>query len=486
MHLDTRKQLLIDELFLDQAVGVRLCMNPPVQHEEPVLLPDRPWEEKGISGYNTVIREADGRFRMWYGAAMFLGLPQEGAIRLCYAESEDGIRWEKPSLCLLPFRGSTDNNIVAPLLERQSQQGATVFRDERAPEEERYKLWTKFRPTDAEMEAGVGAGLYAMHSPDGIHWTVYPGQPNPPEQMCDTQNMFFWDDRIELYVGYTRVRETQMIDEAAEGGRGRYRSIGRITSPDFDNWSETQIVLEADDTDLAIPLPGEKTTPRPSLDFYTSCAMKSDDAQDVYLMFPSVYYHWQDDEFPATMDVQMLTSRDGISWQRAGDRQPFLRHGFDGDNTSGMLFANPWLIPVGKELWLYYKGTSRRHAGYDPGSSGIYRASLRRDGFISVDAGYHGGEFVTPPFTFDGHRLEVNCDGSAAGWLKVEVQTPEGQPIPGFSFDEANAVLGNDLSKPVTWRTHGDLSSLARREVRLRFVMRDMKLYSFRLAEVAI
>ncbi len=484
MHLDTRKQLFMDDLFLERADGVRLCVNPPVQHEEPVLLPDRPWEERGISGYNTVMREADGRFRMWYGASMLLGLPQEGAIRLCYAESADGLHWDKPMLGLLPFRGSVDNNIVAPQLERQSQQGATVYRDERAPEAERYKLWTKFRPTDAELEAGVGAGLYAMHSPDGIHWTVYPGQPNPPEQMCDTQNMFFWDDRLELYVGYTRVRETQHIDEAAGGGRGRYRAIGRITSPDFRTWSDTQVVLEADDTDLTIPLPGEKTTIRPSLDFYTSCAMKCDDAQDVYLMFPSVYYHWQDGEFPATMDVQLLTSRDGIAWQRTCDRQPFLRHGFDGSATSGMLFANPWLIPVGNELWFYYKGTARRHSGSGDiqAPSGIYRASLRQDGFISVDAGYRGGEFTTPPLTFEGDRLEVNCDGSAAGWLKVELQTPEGCPLPEFSFDQADAVFGNALRKPVAWKAGRDLAGLAGRPVRLRFVMRDMKLYAFRIS----
>ena len=53
-----------------------------------------------------------------------------------------------------------------------------------------------------------------MHSPDGIHWQVYPDQPNPPDAMCDTQNKFFWDDRVQQYVGYTRVKETQLLDEA--------------------------------------------------------------------------------------------------------------------------------------------------------------------------------------------------------------------------------------------------------------------------------
>ena len=64
-----------------------------------------------------------------------------------------------------------------------------------------YKLWSKFRPTDDEIAAGASQGLWAMYSPDGIHWQVYPDQPNPPDVMCDTQNMFFWDDRQERYVG---------------------------------------------------------------------------------------------------------------------------------------------------------------------------------------------------------------------------------------------------------------------------------------------
>ena len=264
-------------------------------------------------------------------------------------------------------------------------QGATVFRDESAPAEERYKLWSKYRPSDAELAAGAAEGLWGMHSADGIRWQYYPGQPNPPETMCDTQNMLFRDDRLGLYVGYTRVRETQLVEEAAKGGFGRYRSVGRITSPDFRNWSPLEITFEADARDLAIPVPSQRDDPRPNIDFYTSCAMKYELAEDVYLMFPSAYYHWGEEDYPATMDVQLLTSRDGISWQRAGGREPFLRPGLDGSGSSGMLFANPWLIPVGEELWLYYSGTARRHGPQtDPEAErresrmgGVYRSSIR-------------------------------------------------------------------------------------------------------------
>ena len=489
MKISDNKQLFIDERFIERSDGIELNMNLPVQHPYPVIVQDRPWEGKGISDYNTVLQEKDGRFRMWYGAAMYIGLPREGAIRLCYAESDDGMNWNKPSLGLVAFRGSKDNNIVAPKLERQSMQGACVFRDDRAPKEERYKLWSKFRPSDEEMKKGALQGLWAMYSPDGIHWTEYLDQPNPKDQMCDTQNMFFFDDRTNEYVGYTRVAETQQRDEAAEAeGKARYRSIGRITSPDFRTWSKTQIVLEADETELSMRVPYERRTMQPPIDFYTSCAMKYPYAQDVYLMFPSPFYHWGQegktepggDHFPAKLDVQLLTSRDGITWKRQGNRKPFISTGMDGSGTSGMIFANPWLIDAGTELWLYYWGTNNLHLPDFPGEhrTGIYRCSIRKDGFVSADAGYSGGEFTSPVFEFEGERLELNFDGGAGGWLKAEIQDSDGRKIEGFAMEDADVVAGNSLRKSVRWNGKGDVSRLAGKPVKMRFVMRDARLYA--------
>jgi len=199
------------------------------------------------------------------------------------------------------------------------------------------------------------------------------------------------------------------------------------------------------------------------------------------LMMPSAYYHWGEDDYPATMDVQLLTSRDGVNWRRAGDRKPFLRRGLDGTTSGGMIFANPWLIQMGDELWFYYAGTQRNHgdASDAPKNSGILRATMRLDGFVSLDAGYGGGQFMTPELQFEGQRLELNMDGSAGGWVKVEIQDRHGQPLPGFGLGDADAAVGNRTAKTVTWQGQADLSDLAGTNVRLRFAMRDLKLYAF-------
>jgi len=393
LHIGSRKQFFIDHRFFGRADKITLSINPPRQSPEPIMRADRPWEAQGIGAYNTVIREDENHFRLWYAAQMISGLPQEGAVRLCYAESEDGIIWHKPDLNLVTFQGSTANNIVAPLDERQSMQGATVYIDERAPEEARYRLWSKYQPRDDEIEGGARPGLWAMHSSDGLHWTYDKNQPNPPDQMCDTQNVFFWDDRIDCYVGYTRVHETQRRDEAAEMQYGkRYRSVGRITSPDFKTWSQpTLIVLEGDALDLSAPLPPDHVE-RPQIDFYTNAVYKHPESDDAYFMMPAAYHHWEADDSPATMDVQLLTSRDGIIWNRMGNRESFLRRGLDGSPSGGMVMANVWPVHTETETWIYYSGRGNLHNSTDRDGSntGLFLATLRRDGFVSADADLSG------------------------------------------------------------------------------------------------
>jgi hypothetical protein len=57
--------------------------------------------------YGTVLHES-GRFRMWYYSR---DLSPRDTGYTCYAESVDGIHWEKPELGLVEVQGSRRNNI---------------------------------------------------------------------------------------------------------------------------------------------------------------------------------------------------------------------------------------------------------------------------------------------------------------------------------------------------------------------------------------
>jgi hypothetical protein len=146
-----------------------------------------------------------------------------------------------------------------------------------------------------------------------------------------------------------------------------------------------------------------------------------------------------------------------------------------------MIMANPWFIPMDEELWFYYTGEAKPHgeSPQGPDDSGIFRAVSRLDGFVSMDAGFEIGRFTTPPFLFTGNHLELNFDGSAGGWMKIELLDDDGRTIPGYSFKNADTLTGNHIAKSATWNKSPDLLTLKEKSCRMRVTMRSMKLYSF-------
>ena len=88
----------------------------------------RPWEGN-TCGYVSVFQDGD-LYRMYYRGS--LRVYTEGKIEYprepvtCYAESADGVRWTKPSLGLVEFEGSKDNNII---LEGTGTHNFAPFKD---------------------------------------------------------------------------------------------------------------------------------------------------------------------------------------------------------------------------------------------------------------------------------------------------------------------------------------------------------------------
>ena len=84
---------------------------------------------------------------------------------------------------------------------------------------------------------------------------------------------------------------------------------------------------------------------------------------NAYILLTTAYYHWREDAFPSNIDVSWATSRNRVNWWQPLHREPFLCLGPDDSATSGMVFANPWSIPVGgeDEIWIYYAGIGRDH-----------------------------------------------------------------------------------------------------------------------------
>ena len=452
--IGSRKQLFIDDAFIASKTSVSLTMNPPYQDHEPVFLPETPWEYR-IHPYATVLRE-DGTFRLWYLAYEWdppsgVELPVAGkasdakdfwrytARRTCYAESRDGMHWTRPNLGLVHRKGSSDNNILGPAEDPKlgpiQLRGGTVFQDPTAPTDQRYKFWSEAIPT-----GGTQSGLWGFCSPDGLHWRPYGMNPIPGHADC--LNVCFWDERIERYVGYSRL---WTADDAGD----RYRAVRRLVSPDFCQWEETGIAIQADEVDLSLPVKRKRES-RQIMDFHGNCAFKIPGTMDAYIALPEVWWHWSANPFPEAgrdlekmggfpdkVDVQMFTSRDGIRWQRAGGRRPFLSLGQEGTADSKMIYAFTRPIEVGNEVWIYYGGFRYGISEKVALKRGAYfRARLRLDGFVSADAPYAGGELVTTPLCFKGSHL------ARRGGLLV----------PGTRFEQGRTPLKELLLPPVEHR----------------------------------
>jgi hypothetical protein len=108
---------------------------------------------------------------------------------------------------------------------------------------------------------------------------------------------------------------------------------------------------------------------------------------------------------------------------------------------------------------------------------------LRTDGFVSVNAGFSGGEFVTRPLVFSGGELELNYSTSAVGSVQVEIQDAEGSPITGFSLADGSEKFGDEIEGVFRWNEGSDLGRLEASTVRLRFVLEDADLYAFRFRD---
>jgi hypothetical protein len=108
-------------------------------------------------------------------------------------------------------------------------------------------------------------------------------------------------------------------------------------------------------------------------------------------------------------------------------------------------------------------------------------ATLRRDGFCSMDADRGVGELTTRLVRFSGSHLFVNAD-AAGGQLQVAVLDRNGTELSPFTRDRCRPIRIDSTRARVTWEGASDLACLAGQPVRLRFYLSQASLYSFWVA----
>ena len=469
IDIGSRLELFVDEALIDELSSTTRRLHRP-RMRECVLTHDQPWEGEKC-GYYTIF-EDDGRFRLYYFART-LEDGDPGMTVRCYAESEDGVDWEKPSLGLIEYEGSRANNIV---WGGEGASNMTPFKDPNAgPDSEaRYKA------------VGSGEeGLLGFESPDGLDWSLMETNPlfTRDQGAYDSQNLAFWDPVAEEYRAYFRYFEDDR------------RGIKTATSDDFVTWTDPE------------PLNYPNSPPE---QLYTNVVAPYYRAPHLLIGFPMRYVErdWESDSMrqlpgwekrqerwqhherygAAMTDSLFMSSRDGETfdrWPRA-----FLRPGLWERQT-----ATNWVYGDNEIAWHLIETESREPG--KPRELSLYaterywlennrlrRFTMRVDGFVSIAAPLDGGEVTTKVLRFEGDHLQLNFATSAAGSIQIEFQSPDGNPYPGFELAESPELFGDHLKHVVTWPNEHHLGELSGKPVRMRFVLRDADLYSMRFRNI--
>jgi len=441
---------------------------------EAVLRPDKPWEEN-LSWVQAMFD--DGRYRMWYGV---LG-PVNG---YCYAESSDGMHWEKPDLGLVEVGGSTSNNLVLGGKANHSM----VFNDPTAPAEARYRLM-QFRagwegepgeeldneeglrrlnarntagPDEETLPVRLVGQMMGHSSPDGIHWT--PIEKTILDEWHDTHNLAAYDNLASQYVGYFR------------GFYGGRRAVSYAATGDFSNWPATEVVHHA--------LPQDP----PDVSLYSNTFTRYPGRPDVRLMFPAMYH-----QGTGQVDVALAMSLDGKNWSRHTSG-PIIENGEEGEPDEGCIYPGPDLLRTADGRFrLIYHGSARHH---NQGLMAEGRKANERisfyawaewpeDRLVGIRARDHGELTILPQPC--GDRLLVNLraepGGSASFELVDRLPFPpiEMPGLEGYRFEDSEPVTGDHTGWTCAWRGRADLSALRGTSVAIRVRLDRATLFATRM-----
>ena len=489
------------EVFWDDAVvDLRETTARRVVHQPEyvgvAMRHDAPWEGDG-SDFHNILEDVDAKgklYRMYYLGWAFgdqcvpskMTIPHSG-IRVCYAESRDGVAWTKPNLGLCEFNGSKTNNILFNARAFGfGWDNFMVFKDGNpaCPPDARYKAVARIEGAFGAGDAGKGGGLGCFLSADGIHFR--PGWLLTRDGAFDSLNLAFWDATRGEYHCY--FRGFHQVTSERNGDLG-VRDVRHMVSKDFRNWTEAKRI------DFQ---PDENGAPAEDYALYTNVVQPYPRAPHLFVGFPSRYVErkaWTPnyDRLPGVenrryrsgksprhglvvTDCVFMMTRDGQRFHREDDA--FMRPG--PENPLNWVYGDCY---PSRGLPL----VAARRPGADPelafytfeghwsgGGEDVLRWVLRQDGFVSRHAPYAGAKVVTKPLVFDGDELLLNFSTSARGRIFVTLREAEtGREL------KSCEIFGDKVDRPVDF-AGGSPAEFRGRAVVLEFDMSDADVYSFR------
>ena len=507
-------QYFFDSLVIAQTQDVTRTVHSPVKEAAPLIKKDRPWEHVlyfTVNGWSVARNEETGDFNCWY---MNWHLDPEEVKRqqvlyccyadICHARSKDGLTWEKSELDHRAIDGAATNITLSDPDVFRTLESTHVFEDRVDPDpNRRFKIFLDRLVRDvaisdeAHKKTRDGrdgltdrVAVQVFSSPDGTTWTQFDEEPRfgrHGNRLGDCYTVFS-DPESGLYRLLTRAAGMESVHYDPRRprtgsffpphfpndlARENKRRVFLTESADLVHWSRPQCILTA--ADLGMNLDDS---------LYGMIHFKQG---EMYVGLVNVLH-----EVANTMETRLVYSRDGTRWTAADPGQAWLSPTPGAWDRSMVNVSTP-PVTVDDETFVFHGGAKNHHDWWimglkeglsipeaqdlDEVSYGLGLAKMRKDGYISLDAGpVREGVVVTQALRTDGRQLVINAACGEGGYLQVEVTDADEEIIEGCSRENCDTFTGDSTAHTVTWKgkpgiAHND-------ELRLRIFFKNASLYS--------
>ena len=372
--------------------GAKLVLQPLSRHPANPVIPrgEQGAPDSHRVGITTVLPEGD-RLRAWYGA---MRTPTKGRsydlhddIAIGYAESRDGVAWEKPRLNLIP---GEENLLI---------HGAFYMTVHPDPEHGYRAAIIFYRPDVGTPGAEAGATLGMSTSRDGLHWS-FEQDPAISIRHFESYGLFHRD--------------------------GHWWVLGQGVPPFFPPpaGSSRRVMYgfhSEDGEGLELyPRPlfqyeGDTRFPDGSMQTHVGAGIW--DRGRVLLGFSG---HFWPGGFSATASysIGLLYSYDGIKWAEPFPKTPIFFPSARGNWDGGWVFQVQRPVSRGDTTYFYYVGADRGNEWAARSALGL--ATLGRDRFAAYLPGEESeANLITVPIRLQGQESVLYLN--AKGPLKVQL-----------------------------------------------------------------
>lgn len=331
---------------------------------------------------------------------------------LAYAESADGLCWERPALGLVEFDGGTENNLI-----RLYAHGSSVCYDSREKEKDkRYKLITRDDMAPRRM--------CVAFSEDGLRFGGYIPIEVEERIIGDTHNFCFLDAQAGEYCLTTRAFSNHN------------RLVMSCTSRDFIHWSWAKQIFRGDS-------PEDQSYSMPVFSY-----------AGLWFGLVSIYHGGDtDSSLYDKVECELVYSADRESFSRIAAHKSFIPLGTGkGAYDDGCIYC---AAPVEREeeFLFYYTGGNGRHTGFTNASLHMARLKKSRLAGMTPRDREKPGRLVTSPVSLKGRRLLLEAGTGRGGRICCRLLTEDGKSVAeGFDFTDFDGIPEWDGEWALTWK----------------------------------